>query len=68
MALSEKIEKLIKPRCCECGDVLENLPASKNPSFSKCCDKCLPVKNLKNSWRPLGNGQVSRIFILNSKP
>ena len=65
MDLKDKIEKLIKPRCCECGEVLEKSVASKNPSFALSCDKCKPVRNLKESWRPLGNGHVSRIFILN---
>jgi len=64
VALNDKIEKLRKPRCKACGEILEGYAASKNPSFGISCDDCLTIDKVKQNWKPIGTGKISKIFHL----
>ena len=51
----------IKCCCVECGKEV----TEKNTDFFPIyCNACKPIKNLKENWKPLGAGTVSRIFII----
>lgn len=61
-SISGLLLEALQPVCSECNEKLPNASSSGTPAYLLCCEKCKPIKHLKENWKPLGSGKVSRIF------
>lgn len=55
-----------KAVCCQCQREIENEIIKEDSQHRSYCIHCKPIEEIKNSWRPLGSGSVSGIFIIRS--
>lgn len=62
VGLDEEVSSEKKHFCTQCGEAVLEGSACKTPSYLVFCDFCRPIKRLKDTWKPLNSGTVSRIF------
>ncbi len=57
-----------KPKCAECGGELEPSRINVTPRPRYYCEKCAPLGNMKEGWKPFGGSfSVQAIFEVGRK-
>ena len=65
MAEDYRKRSFTKPRCVACGVELTPKRADYDtPKRRFYCTDCVPIRDMKENWKPLGGGTVSRVFIV----
>jgi hypothetical protein len=69
MKPQKKQKGFSRPHCAECGAELDRQPTAYEAYqvMRVYCKECQPVADVKENWRPLGAGTVSRIFFVSDR-